>query len=107
MTDDVAQTARTDEATTAHVPADDRARSPAGGYAPGTPAMPTESSRDLRAIVAPARDVVGEEIRPRRRRRAHRCSVTLIVLGPWLLGTATNLIVDGTRRGEIDYGGFA
>ncbi len=74
-----------------------------GGYAPGSAAMPAERSRNLRGSLRRLRDVVGEE------RFVLAAvvvltvaSVTLVVLGPWLLGTATNLIVDGTRRGEID-----
>ena len=31
------------------------------------------------------------------------CSVTLIVLGPWLLGTATDIIVTGVTTGEFDF----
>ena len=71
--------------------------------APGSAAMPAERSRNLRASLQRLRDVVGEE------RFVLAAvvvltvaSVTLVVLGPWLLGTATNLIVDGTRRGAID-----
>ena len=67
-------------------------------------AMPTESSRDFRATVRRLATVVGDEIPILAVVGVLTvCSVALIVLGPWLLGTATDIIVTGVTTGDFDF----
>ena len=74
--------------------------------------MPAEKSKDFGGIDAAARS---RRMRPERlARRASCCcsrvvSVTLVVLGPQVLGHATDIIVDGRhqRRSGIDFGAAA
>ncbi len=67
-------------------------------------AMPKESSRDARSTMRRLPSVIGEELPILVVVGLLTvASVTLVVLGPWLLGTATDIIVDGATTGDLDF----
>ncbi|HEU5083746.1 MAG TPA: ABC transporter ATP-binding protein [Acidimicrobiales bacterium] len=74
-------------------------RGPAGWNA----ALPGERSRDLRTSLRRLGTILGDE-----KRIVAACialavvAVTMLVLGPYLLGTATDIIVDGVLAGDLD-----
>jgi ATP-binding cassette, subfamily B, multidrug efflux pump len=74
-----------------------------GGQAIGSAAMPVERSRDARGAARRLGEVLSDE-RPVLAFAGVLtvCSVVLLVLGPWLLGGATDIIVSAAGSGDLD-----
>ena len=74
-----------------------------GSFGPGSAGMPAEKSRDLRAVMRRLGTILEQE-------RVWYLpialltvgSVALVVLGPRLLGQATDIIVEGSLAGAVD-----
>ncbi len=76
-----------------------------GGFGPGSAAMPTERSRDFRTSVRRLGTIIGDEKGLLGVALVLAViAVVLLVIGPRLLGDATDIIVQGVRGDGIDQG---